>query len=353
MIDISNRNSFDLILKDVKIISKTENGEDFFSYSFNGGFIPSNAKKSFNSKDDIKLQGDLPKVLVNTIIADFGVKFLGFIEKIIPVKAKIVLSIEDFIDNITIPKLKIHGGIKEITEEGLRLIAGIEISNPSNIELIVKDVFVKLNTEVGNSIGFINLEGGELEPQGKLNLDVSGIINYEALNSKSIIIDVSGEAMINIAGLSQSLNLSTLAVIDVPNLSDLLNLNNDSFDFSLLGEFKIRLRGLITIVHFRVFNPSNIPLEVKDIKCIIYGVTGENKKIIAEKEMTPCMVPSKNEVCISTELRISYLKLIFSGAGKIFPELFALRLEGNFAINGTNQIIPISINGYISPHLFL
>ena len=352
LIDISNKNSFDLILKNVEIVSKTEDGEDFVSYTFNGGAIPSNAKKSFKSKDNIKLQGDLPKILENTIIADFGFKFLGFIEKIISVKVKVVLSIEDFIDNITIPKVKIHGGINEITEEGLRFIADVEISNPSNIELIVNDILVKLKTEEDKSVGSINLEGGKLEPQGKLNLDVSGIINYEALNSKSIIIDVSGEAIINLAGLSQSIKLSTLAVIDVPNLSDLLNLNNDSFDFSLFGEFKIRLRGLITMVNFKVFNPSNIPLEAKDIKCIIYGVTGENKKLIAEKDMKPCVVISKKEVCISTQIRIPYLKLIFSGTGRIFPEYFGISLEGNFAINGTNQMIPISINGYISPHLF-
>jgi hypothetical protein len=92
---------------------------------------------------------------------------------------------------------------------------------------------------------------------------------------------------------------------------------------------------------------------VKNIKCIIYGLTGENKKIIAEKDMKPCLVLSKNEVCISTQIRIPYLKLIFSGTGRIFPEFFGLSLEGNFAINGTKQIIPISINGYINPHLLI
>lgn len=352
LINISNENSFDLILKNIRIVSKTDDGDDFVSYTFNGGTVPSNAKKSFKSKDNIKLEGDVPKVLVSTITAGVGVKFLGFIEKIIPVKAIIVLSIEDFINNISIPKIKIHGGVNEITEEGLRLVADVEISNPSNIELIVNDIFVKLKTEDDISVGSINLDGGILEPQGKLNLDVSGIVDYEALNSKSIIIDMSGKALINIAGLSQSLKISTLAVIYVPNLSELLNLNNDSFDFSLFGEFKIRLRGLITNVNFKIFNPSKIPLEAKDMKCIIYGVTGENKKIIAEKDMNPCVVLSKNEVCISTQIRVPYLKLLFSGTGRIFPEFFGIRMEGNFAINGTNQMIPISINGYISPHLF-
>jgi len=204
---------------------------------------------------------------------------------------------------------------------------------------------------VGTSVGSIRLDGGTLEPKGTLNLDISGIVDYEALNSKSIIIDFNGQVTLNVIGLSQSLNLSASAVIDVPNLSDLLNLNNDSFDFSLFGEFKFRLKGIITTFDLKVFNPSNIPLEAQDIKCIIYGVTNDNKKVIAEKDMDSCIVPSKNEICISTQIRIPYLKLILSGTGRILPEWISIRLEGNFAINGTTQKIPISINGYIDPFI--
>jgi LEA14-like dessication related protein len=352
LVDISNPNPFDLTLKNVNIVSETKDGDEFTRYSFKGGDVPSNAKKSFKSKDSIRLQGDIPKVLVNSITADVGIKFIGFIEKIIPIKAVIVLSVEDLINNISIPKIKIHGGIEEITEDGLILAGDIEISNPSNIELSVNDIFVELKTEDNNSVGSISLDGGTLEPKGTLNLDVSGIVNYEALNSKSVIIDVNGQATIYVAGLTHSLTISTSAVIDVPNLSDLLELNNDSFDFSLFGEFKIRLRGVITTVDFKVFNPSNIPLEAQDIKCIIYGITEDKKKVIVEKEMESCIVPSKNEVCISTQIRIPYLKLIFSGTGRILPEWFSIRLEGNFAINGTTQTIPISINGYIDPYIF-
>jgi len=352
LVHVSNPNTFDLILKNVKIVSETKDGDEFTSYSFKGGHIPSNGKKSFMSKDSIGLQGDIPKVLVNTITADVGVKFLGFIEKIMPVKVVMVLSVEDFINNISIPKIKIHGGIEEITEDGLIFSGDIEFSNPSNVELNVDDIIVELKTEDDNSVGSFHLNGGTLEPKGTLNLDFSGIINYEALNSKSIIMDVNSQATIYVAGLTQSLTLSASAEIDIPILSDLLKLNDDSFDFSLFGEFKIRLIGIVTTIDFKVFNPSNIPLETQDIKCIIYGVTGENKKVIVEKPMDSCIVPSKNEVCISTQIRIPYLKLIFSGTGRIFPEWISIRLEGKLAINGTIQTIPISINGYVDPYIF-
>jgi len=109
LIHVDNTNIFDLKLKNLKMVSETKDGDKFISYSFKGGDVPSNTKKSFRSKDSIRLQGDIPEVLVNTITTDVGIKFLGFIEKIIPTKAVVVLPVEDFINNITIPKIIIHG----------------------------------------------------------------------------------------------------------------------------------------------------------------------------------------------------------------------------------------------------
>jgi LEA14-like dessication related protein len=353
LIDITNPNSFELTFKNVKIASETKEGEKFTSFLFKGGKVPSNDRKSFKSIESIVLKGKLPKVLVNTITADVGVKFFGFIEKIIPIKAVAVISFEDFINNISVPKIKIHGGIRQITEDGLIFAADIEISNPSDIELIIDDMFADLKTENDVSVGSINFYGGILEPKGTLNLFVSGLLTYEALNSKSIIVDVEGKATVNVAGLTQTITISASAAVDVPNLSDLLKFENNSFDFSLVGSFKLRLRGVVTTVTFTVYNPSEIPLEARNMKCTVYGVTGGNKKKIAEKEMEVCTVSSKNEICASTQITLSYLKLLLSGSGRLLPEHFSIRLEGYFAIDGTTQVIPISVNGYLDPHLFI
>ena len=66
--------------------------------------------------------------------------------------------------------------------------------------------------------------------------------------------------------------------------------------------------------------------------------------------MDTCIIPSKNEVCIKTNLTIPYLSLITSGSDKLLPEWFVISIKGNFSIEGTNQKIPMSFNGYISPH---
>lgn len=352
MVDISNPNPFDLTLKNIKIVSETKEGDEFTRFSFKGGYVPSNNKKSFISNDSISFQGEIPKYLKNTITADIVVKILGFIEKIISIKAVVILSIEDLINNISIPKIKIHAGIDEITEDGLIFNADIDITNPSNIELSVDDMFVELKTDENISVGSIKLDGGTLEPKGTLVLSLSGILEYEALNANSIIIDLEGQVTVKVAGIKQSLTLSAISIIDVPTLSELLGLENNSFDLSIFAEFKVRLRGIITTIDLKIYNPSKIPLDIHEIHLTIFGISGEKEKVIVEEEMEAFTIAPREETCTSTKIRIPYLRILFSGSGILRPRWICIRLEGSLTINGTDQTIPISINGYIDPHIF-
>jgi LEA14-like dessication related protein len=351
-IDINNPNLFNLIVKDIKVVSETLNGKKFSSFTFEGGEVSGNNERSFSSLKTIELNGNLPRVLKNKITAEVGVIFFGIIEKNIPVELLVELSLDELLDDLEIPDIILHAGIKELLDDGILFNVEIEIDNPNNVELFVEDIVADLKTEEGINVGKINLKGGILSPRGKLKLDSTGNILFKALDAESINIDLVGKATANIAGISQSLNIAASAIIDVPSLSDLLNIENESFDFSLAGEFKIRARGIITTVRFKVYNPSKIPLIADNLLCSIYGATGDKKKFITQKEMDSCEIASKNEICINTKLRIPYIKLLTSGVGRIIPQWFGISIEGDFSFEETNQSIPISINGFVDPHVF-
>ena len=53
LVDISNPNTFDLILKNVKIASETKDGDEFTRYSFKGGDVPSNEKNLLISETQL------------------------------------------------------------------------------------------------------------------------------------------------------------------------------------------------------------------------------------------------------------------------------------------------------------
>jgi len=352
-LDIRNPNGFDLIVKDIKVVSETSEGLEFSTFKFKGGKVSANDKQTFSSTKSIELTGNVPRILNNKITVDIGFWFLGVIKKNMPIEALVVVNLDKFLDKLKIPMIVIHAGIEEITEDGLLFNADIEINNTNDIELNIEDIIADLVTEEGINVGKINLKGGVLNPRSKLNLDASGNLLFKALDAKSITINLAGKATAHVAGISQSFNISTSAVFEVPNLSELFNLENESFEFSLAGEFKLRVRGVITTVRFKVYNPSKIPLVAENLICSVHGATGNNKKLITQKEMDSCEIASKNEICIKTKLRIPYIKLLTSGTGRIVPQWFSISIDGDFSFEGTNQSIPISINGYIDTHFFL
>ncbi len=351
-LDINNPNPFDIKVKKIKVVSKTIDGYTFTDFSFDGGIISSNSQKIFSQKKGINFSGDLPKVITNTITAEIGVIFFGFFEKILPVEAVVNVSIENFLNNITVPDININARINELTENGIKFRADIELKNPSDIQLVIDDVIVELKTDNNSQVGSITVDSGILKPRGTLILNASGELLYVALNAKKIIINLEGRATGIIAGITQSITLSASSIIDVPNLTKLLSLENDSLEAIVEGEFKIRLRGLITIVRLKIVNPSNIPLDGIDLKCAIYGMTGDKKKLLAEKEMEPCMNDTLYDICTESELTIKYFKLLTSGGGRIVPEWLNIHIEGNLSIKGTYQSIPLIINGNLDPRIF-
>lgn len=352
-LDIENPNLFDLVVKNIKVTSVNNDGDEFASFNFGGGEVSGGSKKSFSTIKSIELNGNVPRVLENRITADVGVRFLGIIERNLPIEVLAIVSLDEFLDDLKIPDIFLEADIEDLTEDGLFFSADIEVTNENDIELIVDDIAVDLKTEEGINVGKIEINGGTLAPRSKLNLDTSGNILFKALDAKRIDIDLIGKATANIAGISQSLNLSASAALNVPNLEDLLNLKNESFDFSLFGEFKLRLlRGIIATVTFDIHNPSKIPLVAKDLVCHIYGITDENRKLVAEEIMEDCEVEAENDVCVVAKLNIPYIKLLTSGTGRIAPQWIAIVLDGYLAFEGTNQTIPISINGNLDPHIF-
>jgi hypothetical protein len=123
--------------------------------------------------------------------------------------------------------------------------------------------------------------------------------------------------------------------------------------FQIPVQFKIRLRGIIATVGFKMFNPSEIPLEGRNLECCVYRLDGEQKILLGKKGMEPCKIEPGDIVCVNTEIIIPYRKYIFTGLFKLRPDWIVLNINGFFSIAGTRQEFPISLNAYVDPSLFL
>jgi LEA14-like dessication related protein len=349
-IEITNPNYFDLIIHDIEIISFEEKKGEIARFTIEGGDISANNQSTFTSLNNISFSGGISQVITNVIHAEVGAKFFGIFQKTLPLEVSVIASAEQVLKQLSIPEIKLHAEVTEITEEGLIFQTTIEIINPNKIEIYVDPIEINITTDQGNNVGVIQINGGDIQPLESLSLEGTGTLLFEALNAERITLDVMVNAAGKVAGMTQSLPVSAHAELGVPDLAELLLLN-ESLDFTLFGEFKFRLRGIITTVNFKVFNPSKIPLNATDLLCSVYGVSNNKTKLIAQKSMEPCTIGAKNEVCLITDLNIKYLKLLLSGTGKIFPDILSISISGNFTIEGTVQYIPISLNAYIDLHL--
>ena len=126
---------------------------------------------------------------------------------------------------------------------------------------------------------------------------------------------------------------------------------NESLGITISLDTKIQINGFLTTIGLALYNPSNIPLQANDLLCSVYGLTGNDQKMIAEKPMEASTLASKQHDYLETQILIPYIKLLTAGTTKILPDWFVIRIQGNFSIVGVQQSIPVTLYATINPHI--
>ena len=146
-IKIVNPNSFELIVTDLKVESKTKDGEKIGDILIPGGKIPSNGEKNFNSTNTIMFKSNNFDFIENTVYAKVGVNILGFINKIIPLKINVIVSLNEFLKELSQPDVNINFALwypgaafaPKINVLGTKFISGFPLS--SIYRLIICRIF--------------------------------------------------------------------------------------------------------------------------------------------------------------------------------------------------------------------
>ena len=159
-----------------------------------------------------------------------------------------------------------------------------------------------------------------------------------------------GVAGIKIAGVYKKINLTADASIIIPDIKYFI-FGGEPIDFQIPVQFKLTLKGILSNVGFKMYNPSNFSLIGKDLLCSLYRLDGEEKSLLGQKTMEVCTIDPRGIICVRTNITIPYFKFLTAGKGKILPDWIILRIEGDFYIAGTRQSVPISLNAYVDPNV--
>jgi len=350
---MSNPNSFEISFKDIEMLTYTKDNKKIGEIDFEGGKIPSDESKTFYSKDKFffEEEGDF-SIIKNRLTGEIGVSLLGFIHKTIPLDVSVIASLQEIIDSIDIPDINMELDLNKLTQEGIEFIARIELFNPMKIEFGIDEFSIVVKTPENEVVGSLIIFGDIIKPEESKVFTSKGSINYNAFDSNKIIFTLKGILRGKIAGLEKKFDISTDTELLMPDITEFI-FKNEPIEFQIPVQFKLRIRGIIATVGFKMFNPSEIPLEGRNLKCCVYRLDGEQKILLGEKEMEPCKIEPGDSVCVDTEIIIPYRKYIFTGLLKLRPDWIVLNIDGYFSIAGTRQEFPISLNAYIDPTLII
>jgi len=349
-ISILNDNRYDLLIKNLNITGKTPDGNIILHLQFVGGTIAAQQQRIFTSNDSISFAGELSSKIYSSVQGIFGVNFAGIFEKTIPFHINITASFQDLFNNISSPTLSILAEVTEISETGVLFQGKINIENPNSFEMSLDNFTARIETENGDMVGEFSQLQGIITPNGISQFYLNGTLLFKALNAEILTLMVSGNAGVHLMGINKAIPLSAIAQLPIPDINELL-FGNESLGITISLDPKIRASGFLITIGLTLYNPSNIPLQANDMLCSIYGLTGENQKMIAQQLMGPSTVESKKQEYLETQILIPYLKLLTAGTQKILPDWFIIRIQGNFSIAGVNQSIPVSLDATINPHL--
>ncbi|MFE3845833.1 hypothetical protein ACFL1L_03115, partial [Thermoplasmatota archaeon] len=345
-IDIDNPNFFSIIVKDFDIRSITNEGLEFGNIQVIGGEVAGSSNSTFINNGSFSFENYDFEPIINKISGEIGFKFFGIIEKILPINLTIITKFEDILTNINPPDVTINAEISDITEEGISFLGEIIIFNPNNFQIIIEDILLTVESELNEIVGSIEITSDKIDPDSYKNFTINGDLSYKTLDSDNVNINLKAKVGAHMAGFEKIINISSTTIFDIPDFQDLL-LINGTMDFSISGEFKLKIDGILANVGLIVYNPSEIPLHATNIVCIVSSVINNETRLLAKNNLKSSSIPSKDETTLTTEIKIPYFELLILTNGKIFPDLLVITIEGDFSIEGTNQYIPLSFNGYI------
>jgi len=351
-IEIYNPNQFELIVDNFEVVANTIDGDEIARLKIEGGYIPSQTNRTFESSDRIAFKGQGYSTLTSKITGTVGVKFLGLIKKTLPVAINIITSIGDVIHDISAPIVHIWGDFGEITQEGIDFTGTIDVYNPNPFDMYVEDLSVEIETETGESVGNLDVTGGTIPAKSSFNLIGKGRILIEALNAKTLNVNVSTSAGVKIAGINKSVPFSIDAHLNMPRLEDILSSDTPT-EAIIKSDMKATLRGFISNMTLEVNNPNKIGLIARDIVFSIYRVDKDEKKLIGESTIEEAEVGPEDTTVITTQILLPYSKLFFSRGKGFLPDALLVIVRTNITISGLDHHIWIGVSGYQDMHPFL
>jgi LEA14-like dessication related protein len=348
-IDVDNQNSFDLSVKNLKIITTAPDGFKVADVEIAGGIIPGNEKKTFTNNMTISFAGRSPELLTSKITGDVGMSVL-IIEKTIPLKMGVVTSLEKVINDFSAPIIGATIDIDEFTTEKITLLATIDVYNPNSFEMYIENLSGEIKTGAGRKIGEIEVKGERIPPKESIKMNSTGWVLLEVFNEEKIIFNLNGVAGVKIAGFEKSLPFNSEVKLNLPDLEELVLSKDNPVGLSIKSKNSLTLNGVVTEINLEVKNTFNVDLELRDIICSLNIVTNNETYLLGESSIEESLITEAGKTnSVKCEITVPLLTMV----SKVpTSDWLLVRVTGRMTIKGLDPSVYVEINGYTDIHLF-
>ena len=350
-LELKNPNGFEIITKNLHVETTIKDGTSIAEMEMPGDNIPGNQNKTFTKEFDINFKGQNPEKLITKISGEVGVK-IGFIEKTIPLAANIVTLVEELLNNIEAPVIKIKTEIKEFFVDKIQISADLDIYNPNSFDMEIKDLKVDIKNETGCIVGNVKLDGDILKGKQNMELQGEGTLNIQGLNAETLMFNTSLDTVANIGGFKKSLKIQCEVEVQVPDLKTILPSKLPTKAI-VKGDLRLSIFGIIDTITLEVQNPNNIELFAKDITVIISRVDRNNKRVIATGKIEEGIIKANKTTCLNGEAKIPFRKILIPALGeRIIPDALEIEVLANITIKGFKNYVWVGVGGYQDLRLF-
>jgi LEA14-like dessication related protein len=341
--DIYNPNSFEIVTKNLLFVTTTPDGYEVARSLIEGGEIGAKQRRTFSEEFVFSFNGQSPDLLTSKITGDIGANIF-FIQKTIPLNVGIVTSLEKLIDEITLPSMDTTIEVTDITNEGIEIDATVDVYNPNDFEINIADISNNIETKAGKKIGSIDIVGGSIPGNKKVQIIGKGIILLEAFNEKNIDLNLSGTVGATIAGFEKNLSFNIISRIITPNLQELIFSEDKPTILSVKIKGRFTISGYLFEIIMEVDNTYKVDLIFRNSTSEIYYVKNGDHQFIGKCDKIEDIIVKSGEKSITEcEILVPYSKFFSIDRS---TDWIMNTVTSKISIVGVNQSVFFEVRGY-------
>jgi hypothetical protein len=344
-LSINNPNSFSILLQNLSMITVDEKGNTINQLTLPGGETKAHENKTFTTTAHIQFNGTFPTQLTSQLTGTFGTMFFGIIKKTFPLKFSLVTFLNTILEQFSLPHIHVSSNFSNITQEGINFTGIIEVTNQNTIDFEIEHLSANITTETNLHVGTISIQGAVIPAGTTKQLIGSGWILLKALDAETLHMILTGDVLIDIAGIRKPMNLSVEADLVPPQLEQLLS--DLPTEASLTGDYTYSLKnGLHDKITFTINNPNKLTLLSKNITIQIFRVDGTNTRAISSGTLPDGIIKPQSTTVLEGDMLIPLSQLRPRLGERFIPDQLKVVLQSNVTIQGFNQTIWIGVIGY-------